>query len=125
MCSWLCVCVFVQLCVSCGDIDLLAFSFLRLLRPPRSTRTDTRFPYTTLFRSPESAGPTGFGLPALSASHRAADAGRAVVRACPRTADRKSTRLNSVTNAHIVCRLLLEKKKKKTVTTQKTNIHKN
>src|SRR3546814_1370941 len=27
------------------------------------------------------------------------------------TTDRKSTRLNSVTNAHIVCRLLLEKKK--------------
>src|SRR3546814_6661067 len=26
--------------------------------------------------------------------------------------DRKSTRLNSVTNAHIVCRLLLEKKKR-------------
>src|SRR3546814_9725510 len=25
------------------------------------------------------------------------------------TADRKSTRLNSVTNAHLVCRLLLEK----------------
>src|SRR3546814_7482566 len=24
-------------------------------RPPRSTRTDTRFPYTTLFRSAESA----------------------------------------------------------------------
>src|SRR3546814_6296213 len=28
--------------------------------------------------------------------------------------DRKSTRLNSVTNAHLVCRLLLEKKKKHT-----------
>src|SRR3546814_6119000 len=25
--------------------------FLMILRPPRSTRTDTRFPYTTLFRS--------------------------------------------------------------------------
>src|SRR3546814_5467971 len=25
-----------------------------LLRPPRSTRTDTLFPYTTLFRSPHS-----------------------------------------------------------------------
>src|SRR3546814_5453494 len=25
--------------------------FLIILRPPRSTRTDTRFPYTTLFRS--------------------------------------------------------------------------
>src|SRR3546814_7429410 len=28
--------------------------------------------------------------------------------------DRKSTRLNSVTNAHLVCRLLLEKKKQTT-----------
>src|SRR3546814_5437071 len=26
-------------------------------RPPRSTRTDTLFPYTTLFRSPVSRGP--------------------------------------------------------------------
>src|SRR3546814_2838815 len=26
------------------------------LRPPRSTRTDTRFPYTTLFRSSRSVG---------------------------------------------------------------------
>src|SRR3546814_3614663 len=26
-------------------------------RPPRSTRTDTLFPYTTLFRSPRRAGP--------------------------------------------------------------------
>src|SRR3546814_13844007 len=29
-----------------------AFFFLRIRRPPRSTRTDTLFPYTTLFRSP-------------------------------------------------------------------------
>src|SRR3546814_1174003 len=28
-------------------------------RPPRSTLTDTLFPYTTLFRSPESPGPEG------------------------------------------------------------------
>src|SRR3546814_217445 len=28
-------------------------------RPPRSTRTDTLFPYTTLFRSPPSAPPPG------------------------------------------------------------------
>src|SRR3546814_1177727 len=27
------------------------FFFLMVRRPPRSTRTDTRFPYTTLFRS--------------------------------------------------------------------------
>src|SRR3546814_13264403 len=30
------------------------FVFLMILRPPRSTRTDTLFPYTTLFRSIES-----------------------------------------------------------------------
>src|SRR3546814_12117574 len=30
---------------------VLVFFFLRIRRPPRSTRTDTLFPYTTLFRS--------------------------------------------------------------------------
>src|SRR3546814_2588424 len=30
---------------------LLCFFFLMIRRPPRSTRTDTLFPYTTLFRS--------------------------------------------------------------------------
>src|SRR3546814_3322643 len=30
----------------------ISFFFLMIRRPPRSTRTDTLFPYTTLFRSP-------------------------------------------------------------------------
>src|SRR3546814_13290250 len=30
---------------------MLFLCFFRMRRPPRSTRTDTRFPYTTLFRS--------------------------------------------------------------------------
>src|SRR3546814_5746623 len=38
-----------------------------------------------------------------------------------RAADRKSTRLNSVTNAHLVCRLLLDKKKRKPTTAKKQN----
>src|SRR3546814_12357176 len=29
----------------------ISFFFLMIRRPPRSTRTDTLFPYTTLFRS--------------------------------------------------------------------------
>src|SRR3546814_1115840 len=33
-----------------------------LRRPPRSTRTDTLFPYTTLFRSTGSMWPMTFGL---------------------------------------------------------------
>src|SRR3546814_9586487 len=32
-------------------ISFVIFFFLMIRRPPRSTRTDTLFPYTTLFRS--------------------------------------------------------------------------
>src|SRR3546814_5045234 len=34
--------------------------FIRIRRPPRSTRTDTRFPYTTLFRSYEGSAEVWF-----------------------------------------------------------------
>src|SRR3546814_1920226 len=36
---------------------VIDFFFLMIRRPPRSTRTDTLFPYTTLFRSPRLAQP--------------------------------------------------------------------
>src|SRR3546814_5138151 len=88
-------------------------------RPPRSTRTDTLFPYTTLFRSGEivdrspveagpqftmrEAGPRGVigdqlvvPLDRIGREIGEPEIGRAHV--CP------------VTNAHLVCRLLLEKK---------------
>src|SRR3546814_13063135 len=35
----------------CLSLMFLFFFFLMIRRPPRSTRTDTLFPYTTLFRS--------------------------------------------------------------------------
>src|SRR3546814_12551994 len=34
-----------------SSLSLSIFVFLMIRRPPRSTRTDTLFPYTTLFRS--------------------------------------------------------------------------
>src|SRR3546814_16485546 len=40
----------------------LLFFFLMIRRPPRSTRTDTLFPYTTLFRSPALALEHGAAL---------------------------------------------------------------
>src|SRR3546814_19482731 len=40
----------------CGSI-LVDFVFLMIRRPPRSTRTDTLFPYTTLFRSADRPEP--------------------------------------------------------------------
>src|SRR3546814_11700754 len=41
--------VMLRVCVSHPSYSL--FFFLMIRRPPRSTRTDTLFPYTTLFRS--------------------------------------------------------------------------
>src|SRR3546814_11027490 len=38
-------------CISSYRFCLFFFFFLIIRRPPRSTRTDTLFPYTTLFRS--------------------------------------------------------------------------
>src|SRR3546814_5173040 len=36
---------------SIGDWCIKCISFFKIRRPPRSTRTDTLFPYTALFRS--------------------------------------------------------------------------
>src|SRR3546814_8983682 len=40
----------------CCEMLFLCFFFLMIRRPPRSTRTDTLFPYTTLFRSDRRSG---------------------------------------------------------------------
>src|SRR3546814_19528925 len=37
--------------VDCCDVYCVFFFLLMIRRPPRSTRTDTLYPYTTLFRS--------------------------------------------------------------------------
>src|SRR3546814_9305532 len=50
-------------------------------RPPRSTRTDTLFPYTTLFRSGLGADRTGGELHVLPAHRRQHLAGRQAVAA--------------------------------------------
>src|SRR5947209_20625276 len=89
------------------------FFFFMIRLPPRSTL----FPYTTLFRSDitvRSDRMIGEFLKfldqAIGADHYVivvtADHG-----VCP--LDRKSTRLNSSHANYLVCRLLLEKKKKK------------
>src|SRR3546814_10968150 len=44
----------------------MSFFFLMLRRPPRSTRTDTLFPYTTLFRSDPLSDPGGFLITGFS-----------------------------------------------------------
>src|SRR3546814_13618413 len=44
------MCVFLLFTVL--SYDVMYIFILKIRRPPRSTRTDTLFPYTTLFRSP-------------------------------------------------------------------------
>src|SRR3546814_20537664 len=51
LCCLFCSCFFMLLFFLC----LSFFFFLMIRRPPRSTRTDPLFPYTTLFRSPLAA----------------------------------------------------------------------
>src|SRR3546814_17689273 len=81
----------------CTHRSLLVF-VLMMRRPPRSTRTDTLVPYTTLFRS--RLGPMGACSvrgPILDAQILAgAKAARAEARGNRGVSvDRKSTRLNS------------------------------
>src|SRR5258705_9027357 len=73
------------------------FFFLMIRRPPRSTL----FPYTTLFRSP-------FAFPELVARVHALGRRRAPVVAL--RSEEHTSELQSL--RHLVCRLLLEKKKK-------------
>src|SRR3546814_2844467 len=99
-------------------------------RPPRSTRTDTLFPYTTLFRSGREHA-LCWAIAASPLCDRLycapGNAGIASEAECvPIAADdldglvgfamREIGRAHvstPVTNAHLVCRLLLEKKKQK------------
>src|SRR5215813_15171608 len=73
---------------------LLFFFFLMIRRPPRSTL----FPYTTLFRS------------RLGQQHRDRRRHQRAIDCGPRSEEHTSE-LQS--RPHLVCRLLLEKKKKK------------
>src|SRR3546814_9870725 len=51
------------------------FFFLMIRRPPRSTRTDTLFPYTTLFRSrvPRSVNTMNAIAPAITSANAGVD----------------------------------------------------
>src|SRR3546814_14076898 len=89
----LCTCVLCMIIVIC----CMFVFFLMIRRPPRSTRIDTLFPYTTLFRSHSLAFET-IGGTVRTLRHGQPDQAIADLRAYFRStspADRKSTRLNS------------------------------
>src|SRR3546814_14861889 len=68
-----CVCVYLFFVLYLIVLCTCFFFFLMIRRPPRSTRTDTLFPYTTLFRSvpsPQSRGPDPYTATAAIACGR-------------------------------------------------------
>src|SRR2546426_8806976 len=78
-------------------------------RPPRSTL----FPYTTLFRS--SPSPNRFGATAGPSAHAALATNRLRSDTAQTRSEEHTSELQSPCN--LVCRLLLEKKKKHAATT--------
>src|SRR5439155_20401774 len=92
------------------------FFFLIIRRPPRSTL----FPYTTLFRSAVQGGiaSPGFVPDLLGQQRRQAQASPFLPLRCwPRRSGTRSEEHTSElqSRGHLVCRLLLEKKKKRKI----------
>src|SRR3546814_13980655 len=90
--------------ILCDLLILVVFVFLMIRRPPRSTRTDTLFPYTTRFRSVARSAIQGAGAGGRTNTGMGACGypcmGMGRGRWCARPGigsglDRKSTRLNS------------------------------
>src|SRR2546427_1163459 len=96
---------------------LYFFFFLMIRRPPRSTL----FPYTTLFRSRPRADGTSWRRDPSGMVRRCGTSSPASRRARLCRSEEHTSELQSQSN--LVCRLLLEKKKKKT-STNKLNISK-
>src|SRR3546814_15045746 len=72
--------------------------FLMIRRPPRSTRTDTLFPYTTLFRS---ASPTDKSPP-----HKGVKPGTAAARAPSHTSGHHAAQASRPRSPRWSCRAL-------------------
>src|SRR3546814_8100119 len=107
------------------------FFFLMIRRPPRSTRTDTLFPYTTLFRSPTLPGRVSSAVrPAamLSATGQDIPAGRRglrTMRTCRRSEEHTSELQSLMRISYAVFCLKKKKNKKKKMKAKQTHNKKN
>src|SRR5687768_18099000 len=100
--------------MSCVSFYVSLFFFLMIRRPPRSTL----FPYTTLFRSAYEISADGFlrhmvraivgTVVEIGRGHRASESMAMLLRSEEHTSELQS-------RLHLVCRLLLEKKKKEVI----------
>src|SRR3546814_10531764 len=89
-------------------------------RPPRSTRTDTLFPYTTLFRSRQAVG-QGF-RPATVTNERIAERGPAVRCGETEQIGRHTSELQSLMRISYAVFCLKKKKQNTPTQTNQTNM---
>src|SRR3546814_19438791 len=106
------------LCVVFLSYLMSSFFFLMIRRPPRSTRTDTLFPYTTLFRSPPQK--TRFRFAALVRPHRKIS--RNAFTSC-RTISRSEEHTSELQSLMRISYAVFCLKKKKLKLTHKTKNH--
>src|SRR3546814_3620043 len=121
---YFCVCLLLSFCLL---FNCFFFFFLMIRRPPRSTRTDTLFPYTTLFRSPRrpGAGRVSPGRARECRKRAAGSSGGAPAEdgtSCVRAArsEEHTSELQSLMRISYAVFCLKKKKMKKKETTKKT-----
>src|SRR3546814_11929353 len=88
-------CMVVTLLMCSYDL-IYGFFFLMIRRPPRSTRTDTLFPYTTLFRSCRRRGSFAHGCGANALCRRATRSEIPVRTASPPRSEEHTSELQSL-----------------------------
>src|SRR3546814_11259568 len=93
--------------------DSTIFFFLMIRRPPRSTRTDTLFPYTTLFRSSQLIGGMTMGLSMALHEHSVRDPrfGHIVTRDFATRSEEHTSELQSLMRISYAVFCLKKKKK--------------
>src|SRR3546814_20634360 len=100
--------------MSMTNTIILFFFFLMIRRPPRSTRTDTLFPYTTLFRSPGGGAARAFPHAAFESVHadRACRLGDGPVRPARQRSEEHTSELQSLMRISYAVFCLKKKKLK-------------
>src|SRR3546814_955874 len=108
-------------------MSLILFFFLMIRRPPRSTRTDTLFPYTTLFRSGKENGRLQaprrqleeFGISARHVTNAIDEIERLGLADCKRRSEEHTSELQSLMRISYAV-FCLKKKSTKTHSTNDT-----
>src|SRR3546814_11097720 len=110
-----CYCDYLHASVGCTKLSLfLLLFFLMIRRPPRSTRTDTLFPYTTLFRSCRKGWRSPLPCSAPACPTISSASSTSIMRRCRPRSEEHTSELQSLMRISYAV-FCLKKKTKKTI----------